>query len=224
MEKASPSPGGCNAFLRRYIGSSVNLAIRFTGYFNISYLSNKKCCGKSKINKALIKYGYSSFSLEILEYCDQSQTINREQYYLDLLNPEYNILKIAGSPVGYKHSEESLAKIRVRSNSQEHKEYLKKLHANPEYRAKRLEHLKIHNASKEQREKSRKRLLEYNKSKGFPVEVLDSLNNETTYYSSIREASQVIGCDHSTIWHSFKVSKEEGVSKLIKKRFIVKFV
>jgi hypothetical protein len=33
---------------------------------------------------------------------------------------EYNILKIAGSPVGYKHTEESLAKMRGRKLSKEH--------------------------------------------------------------------------------------------------------
>jgi len=45
------------------------------------------------INKALLKYGYSSFRLEILEYCDPMDAVKREQYYIDLLAPEYNILK-----------------------------------------------------------------------------------------------------------------------------------
>jgi len=39
--------------------------------------------------------------------------INREQYYLDLLQPEYNVLKVAGSSLGFKHREESLAKVRL---------------------------------------------------------------------------------------------------------------
>jgi group I intron endonuclease len=51
----------------------------------------------SYIYRALLKFGYSNFSLEILEYCDPSYTIGREQYYMDLFKPEYNILKIAGS-------------------------------------------------------------------------------------------------------------------------------
>ena len=63
------------------------------------------------INKALLKDGYSSFSLYILEYCDEKNLIQREQYYLDLLQPEYNILKIAGSLLGYSHSEETRAKM-----------------------------------------------------------------------------------------------------------------
>lgn len=46
---------------------------------------------------ALLKYGYSSFKLEILEYCDSKVLISREQKYLDLFKPEYNILDKAGS-------------------------------------------------------------------------------------------------------------------------------
>lgn len=63
------------------------------------------------INKALLKHGYSKFKLEILEYCDSKEVSKREQYYLDLVNPYYNILKKAHSSLGYKHTEESLAKI-----------------------------------------------------------------------------------------------------------------
>ena len=63
------------------------------------------------IYKAILKYGYSNFSLEILEYCDIKDIISREQYFLDLLNPEYNSLKIAGSSLGFNHSEESKQKM-----------------------------------------------------------------------------------------------------------------
>ena len=66
------------------------------------------------INRALTKYGYSNFSLEILEYCTPFEAITKEQYYLNLLNPEYNILKIAGSTLGFKQSEETKVKIKVK--------------------------------------------------------------------------------------------------------------
>lgn len=64
------------------------------------------------IYRSLLKHGYSYFKLEILEYCPAEGIRAREQYYLDLLKPEYNILKTAGSSLGFKHSEESLAKLR----------------------------------------------------------------------------------------------------------------
>jgi group I intron endonuclease len=91
-----------------YVGQSINLSKRFRNYFNINYIKSKE---NFKINKALIKYGYLNFSITILEYCDKSNLILREQYYLDKLNPQYNILKVAGSSLNYRHSEETKAKI-----------------------------------------------------------------------------------------------------------------
>jgi group I intron endonuclease len=41
--------------------------------------------------------------------------IKREQYYLDLFKPEYNILKVAGSLLGFKHSEKTKAQIRAKA-------------------------------------------------------------------------------------------------------------
>ena len=68
------------------------------------------------IYKALLKYGYSNFKLEILEYCEPSQILLREQHYLDLFKSEYNILKIAGSSLGYKHTTEALVKLSTAKN------------------------------------------------------------------------------------------------------------
>lgn len=91
-----------------YIGQSVNLSAWFKNYYNVSYLSSKH---NLIICRALIKYGYSNFSLEILEYCDLSVLVEREQYYLDKFKGSYNILKVAGSSIGNKHYEETKAKI-----------------------------------------------------------------------------------------------------------------
>nr|AVD96816.1 GIY-YIG homing endonuclease [Ophiostoma novo-ulmi subsp. novo-ulmi] len=88
---------------KSYIGSSKNLSMRLKQYFNYNHISYPK--RNLRIYKALLKYGYSSFNFEILEYCDTSVLLKREQYYFDTLNPEYNILKVAGSPLGYRHSE-----------------------------------------------------------------------------------------------------------------------
>ena len=91
-----------------YVGQSKDLAKRFIKYFNLSYLKNRETL---VISRALIKYGYSNFSLEILEYCDIANLTEREQYYFDKLNPEYNTLKIAGSSLGRKLTEETKTKI-----------------------------------------------------------------------------------------------------------------
>src|SRR5437588_488642 len=86
-----------------YIGSSQNLRKRFRGYFNTNHLltyTNMNIC------KALLKHGYSNFSLTILEYCEPSKCLEREGYYQKKLNPEYNIAKEPGAPMsGRTHSD-----------------------------------------------------------------------------------------------------------------------
>lgn len=89
-----------------YVGSSINLTVRFYTYYSI------RCLAKSNrpIERALLKYGYFRFSLEILEYCCPDNLLKREQYYLDTIKPEYNIVERAGSSLGYKHTDKSLKK------------------------------------------------------------------------------------------------------------------
>lgn len=98
---------------------------RFRRYFNHSYLSSSKR-GGSIICKALLKYGYAGFRLEILEFCPSSEVLVREQFYLDQFNPEYNILKVAGSSLGYKHSEASVKLMSLASKSRNESEDLLK--------------------------------------------------------------------------------------------------
>jgi group I intron endonuclease len=50
------------------------------------------------ICKALIKYGHSLFSFIILEYCEADVRIERENFYINLFSPAYNVLKQAGLP------------------------------------------------------------------------------------------------------------------------------
>jgi hypothetical protein len=72
------------------------------------------------IYNALLHHGYSAFTLSILEFIDitslskdeaKKLILEREQYFLDSMNPKYNIQKIAGSPLGQKRSEETKAKM-----------------------------------------------------------------------------------------------------------------
>jgi transposase len=56
------------------------------------------------------------------------------------------------------------------------------------------------------------------------VEVVDTLNGNTTVYLSIREAAAAIGVAEGTIRNALKNQKEKGIYKPIKKRFVVKLV
>ena len=81
------------------------------------------------IHKALLKNGYSNFSLEILEYCSLQNILEREQYYIDNLEPEYNILKLVNSSLGFKHSDETKEKL---------KKIQLKIHESLEHQAKKI--------------------------------------------------------------------------------------
>lgn len=91
----------------------------------MAYLERETVKNNSMIYKALLKYGYSSFKLDIIEYCNPDILIEREQYYLDHLKPEYNILKFAGSIKGFKHSEATIKLMRVAKLGSKHNEFAK---------------------------------------------------------------------------------------------------
>ena len=111
-----------------YIGSSVDLKRRFTSYFNLNYLIKES---RLYLHRALLKYGYSAFSLYVLEYCEKDYTLEREQYYFYLLKPSYNICPTAGSTLGTSHSEdtkESISKSKKGTFSEEDNHFYGKTH------------------------------------------------------------------------------------------------
>jgi hypothetical protein len=92
-----------------YIGSGVVLDRRVNLYFQNSWLMRHS---NMIIVNAILKYGINNFSLIILEFCDKENLLSRETAFISTLDPVYNIYKIAGSPLGYKHTPQSIAKIR----------------------------------------------------------------------------------------------------------------
>lgn len=62
---------------KSYVGSSINLSKRFNQYYNYNHIADPN--RNMRIDRALLKYGYSNFQLEILEYCERSNLIGREQ-------------------------------------------------------------------------------------------------------------------------------------------------
>nr|YP_010833284.1 GIY-YIG endonuclease [Agaricus bitorquis]WFG54031.1 GIY-YIG endonuclease [Agaricus bitorquis] len=94
--------------LKFYIGSGNKLNIRINSYFNPSTLIKNN----RAINSGILKYGLINFMLVILEFTEPVELIEREQPYIDTLNPPYNILKRASSILGFKHS--ALTRKRLR--------------------------------------------------------------------------------------------------------------
>ena len=54
---------------KSYIGSSTDLSKRLYKYYSLAHILVQSKF--SLICKALVKYGYSNFSFEILEYCNK---------------------------------------------------------------------------------------------------------------------------------------------------------
>jgi group I intron endonuclease len=108
-----------------YVGSSADLSNRFSQYYSKKHLDRVLSKGNSIIYSSILKYGYSNFSLQILEYCTPDVLLEREQYYIDLLKPSYNIYQVAGSPLGFKHSLATLEKLRI--HGYKHSERLREL-------------------------------------------------------------------------------------------------
>lgn len=150
------------------------------------------------IYKALLAHGFANFKLEILEYCEPSKLIEREQYYIDLLTPEYNILKIAGSRLGSKHSEQAKARIKAGAlgrseevlaknraqikalnSSQSHKDHLAKLNSS-------ADHIAIH---------------------AKPIILTNNDNGESVEYRSMRQAANNFNLHTETIRRCIKGNK-----------------
>jgi len=128
---------------------------------------------------------------------------------LGLLNPEYNILKNAYSLLGFKHSEENLAKFKLKKISQEHKEILSLVHSNKE-------------VSEETRDKLSKATLNFKKNnpltpealanitaktterEGVPVLVLNTQTNEIMEFPTLTKAGEYLEVKRQAIRNAIK--------------------
>lgn len=176
----------------------MNLAKRFHMYYSRKCLLSWKSI--SLIYQAIQKYGYSNFSLEILEYCDPSDLIIREQYYIDLLNPKYNICKKAGSCFGRIFSKETRAKISLLAQGRNHSEGTKS----------KLREARLGvKSSEETRAKlstiQSTRLKDPNP--GREVKVTDIQSGEINIYNSTRSTAKELGTTHTTIRNYIKNKK-----------------
>lgn len=91
-----------------YIGSSNNIKRRWTYH---RYLLKHNKHTNSKIQNYYNKYGLEAFVFSVLEECSIDVLLEREQFYLDTLKPEFNLVFIAGRTTGMKHTD--IAKYRI---------------------------------------------------------------------------------------------------------------
>lgn len=98
----------CMANGRRYVGSAVDIQKRwrqhYTGLTSGSHHS-------IHLQRAWNKHGESVFVFRVIERCCSDELIRREQHYIDNMSPEFNSNQVAGSMLGFRHSEESRKKM-----------------------------------------------------------------------------------------------------------------
>jgi group I intron endonuclease len=71
----------CRVTNKNYVGGSVDLAHRLLDYMQPAYLAKQ---ANKPILKTLRKYGVNSWIFIVLETCQPSVVIEREQYKVDL--------------------------------------------------------------------------------------------------------------------------------------------
>ncbi len=108
-----------------YVGSSVNLSKRMAAHFYNArgFATNKKT--SIIFYRAMRKYGLENFSLGIIEFCtsdvtDCSKLVATPQKWIDLYQPEYNMLKEARSSTGFSHSVETISNLKQMFSKENH--------------------------------------------------------------------------------------------------------
>jgi group I intron endonuclease len=93
---------------RCYVGSAQKLNYRL---WNHKHKLIKGTHANNILQNFVNKHGIDSIYFEILEPVEINNLIIREQYFIDVLKPEFNILPKAGSSAGTIMSEEQKIKI-----------------------------------------------------------------------------------------------------------------
>lgn len=88
-----------------YIGSAVYPSRRISVHI---CLFKKGTHSNPIMQNHVNKYGIGSLNFEEIEDCERGIMIKREQHYIDTLNPEWNINRIAQSPKGLKRTKQQI--------------------------------------------------------------------------------------------------------------------
>jgi hypothetical protein len=91
-----------------YVGSSVNMYHRVQ--VHVSLLRHNKH-HSPYFQHGWNKHGEKAFSFIVLELTPKDQLFMREQFYIDLYQPKYNVNPVAGSRFGSKQTEAAKQKI-----------------------------------------------------------------------------------------------------------------
>lgn len=95
---------------RRYVGSAASLKKRWREHRR--QLAEGRHHSRF-LQRAWNKYGPLFFKFQVVAYCDKANLLFYEQRLIDGLNPDYNVAKVAGSQLGYRHTDETRKKMSI---------------------------------------------------------------------------------------------------------------
>lgn len=172
-----------------------------------------------KITGALLKYGYSNFSLDICEYCEKKDLLVREKYYMGVIEPEYNISKEPSSFfLGLSHSEETKGKMRAANLGRPNINL--GIKRSDETRAKMKAGSIAKNLGKTHSAETiaKMKVAALNQASCVKIEVTDLKLDTKTIYPSISETARALSISQSSISQYFSKNQQ----KPCKSRYIFK--
>lgn len=95
---------------RRYVGSAASLKKRWREHRR--QLAEGRHHSRF-LQRAWDKYGPLFFKFQVVAYCDKANLLFYEQRLIDGLNPDYNVAPVAGSQLGYRHTDETREKMSI---------------------------------------------------------------------------------------------------------------
>lgn len=184
-----------------YVGSTIKLKTRISSHrsFMVNWDKYKENgSGSPVFYRSVLKYGWSCFKLGILEYITLPSEIGiaqkkkiileKEQFYLDNINPSLNACKIANSPLGIKRNEMfsiNLSKTR---------------------RGKKLQKSEVKNNNVKLTTYETKLKISL-RNKGVSVKVLDKSGNLIHKFPTITKAAEHFGVNAKTISRIYLTGK-----------------
>jgi group I intron endonuclease len=105
-----------------YVGSASDTKHKYGGFrqrlkHHVNAL-NRGNHDNRHLQRSFNKNGIENFRVVLLEFCEPKFCLDREQFYIDTLKPEYNIWKIVVSSLGVKRTEETKLKLSLANKGQ----------------------------------------------------------------------------------------------------------
>ena len=184
-----------------YVGSTKNIQKRWNNHK--SELRNNKH-SNAHLQSSFNKYGIDNFKFSVIEEVDEtSGLIQREQHYMDILEPEYNIIPRADRSKLSKETKKKIGKAN-KNPSEETRQKMSRSHKGHEVSGKVKRKLSEINKGKKLSEEHKKKIGEAHKGKKLSAETKKKVSESRKGREHSRETRQKMSESHK----GKKVSRE----------------